>query len=380
MSPVAELFFRLASVPTVPMGEHRVLQVLDGILAGIPGIEVESDRFGNRIARLRRQSDEASPVTFVAHVDHPGFLFREDDCIGKNLVTGRFEGRVQDPFFPGSNILVYPDGSGEPIRGTIVEASGNRPETDDRAVTVELERPLPGPGIGVWEVPPPTLEDGVISACACDDLAGCAAMITAMQRLAESSGPVDMTVVFTRAEEAGFCGLLALLAEEELPSLMGLDGVFVSVEISSETSTVVLGDGAIIRIGDHASTFDPRVVNRCLDAARDHSIRARRALMDRGTCEATPMIRAGLVAGGLCIPVRHYHNMNMETGRIAAEQISLGDLESLVDLISAVTLHHNEDIKSVAHGKILDFEFFLEKGRQGLLDDTSEQSPAKLVN
>lgn len=357
------------------------MRLIDDILSEIKGVEVEADRFGNRIARYRRNGGEASPITFVAHMDHPGFLFEEPAVNGGRLLHGRFEGRVRDEFFPGSSLQIYAEGGADPVRATITEASGNRPETDDRAITVELAGEVSVPAIGVWDIPAPSLDDDILSAVACDDLAGCAAMITALERLVAGEEPVDVTLVFTRAEEAGFCGLLALLAEEEPPSLLNLESDFISIEISGETPSVQLGGGAIIRVGDQASTFAPHVVNRCHHATIDASVPARRALMDRGTCEATPMIRAGLAAGGLCIPVRNYHNMNMESGRIDSEKISLGDLNALVDLIVATSCYRTSgNQRTVAHGKTLDFDMFLRKGRAGLVNPTSPGPPIKLGN
>ncbi|MCC5877204.1 MAG: M20/M25/M40 family metallo-hydrolase [Candidatus Sumerlaeia bacterium] len=380
MSQVADIFLKLASVPSVPLGEFRMMRLVDEILSGIKGVEVETDRFGNRIARLRRDHEEASPVTFVAHLDHPGFLFEDPTPNRGGLLHGRFEGRVRDEYFPGSSICIYTHESLEAEKAVILEASGNRPDTDDRAITVEVAGPIEVPAIGVWDVPPAKLENGILSGLACDDLAGCAAMLTALKRLSMGFEPVDITLIFTRAEEAGFCGLLALLAEEEAPSLINFDGDFISVEISGETPSVQLGGGAIVRVGDQASTFHPHVVNRCHLAALDGAINASRALMDRGTCEATPMIRAGLSVGGVCIPVRNYHNMNQETGRIDSEKVSLADLEALVDLIHAISLYRSDPQKSVAHGKSLDFELFLRKGRTGLTDPTKQEPPIRMGN
>lgn len=376
MSRVAELFLNLAAVPTVPFGEHRVLRVLDRVLAEIGDLEAEVDRFGNRIVRLRRGDDAPAPVVFVAHVDHPGFLFTEIPAGGSTRLEGVFEGRVRDEFFPGSPLLLFPSDESPPIRATIAEASDTREKTDNRAVTVEAERAVPLPSIGVWDVGPPRVEDGILSALACDDLAGCAAMLAALEVLAASAEPIDVTMVFTRAEEAGFCGLLALLSELEEQPLIDPQAAFLSVEISGETSDVKMGDGAIIRVGDLASTFDSAVVHRCSQAAIAHSIAARRALMDRGTCEATPMIRAGLAAGGICAPVRHYHNMDSATGKIVPEEVALADLEALVALVAAVSREREGVLRSAPGAKKLNYELFLEKARTKLTRDPFEESVA----
>jgi putative aminopeptidase FrvX len=93
--------------------------------------------------------------------------------------------------------------------------------------------------------------------------------------------------------------------------------------------------------------------------AKQREIRARRMLMDGGTCEATVFARAGLRAGGLCIPLRNYHNMDRKAGRIAMEAICIADAEALVTLIEQFTIHHHNP------GSLeqdLDFDLFLRKG------------------
>jgi putative aminopeptidase FrvX len=64
-------FERLAQIPTAPFREEWVIEEVDRQLAAIPGVAVEIDRFGNRIARLRQGKPRGLPVTFVAHMDHP---------------------------------------------------------------------------------------------------------------------------------------------------------------------------------------------------------------------------------------------------------------------------------------------------------------------
>lgn len=137
-------------------------------------------------------------------------------------------------------------------------------------------------------------------------------MIEMLGRLAQGDPdqPLDTVVIFSRGEEAGFCGVLCLVNEPELPGLIDPEAIFVSVEISSEVPGVALGNGAIIRTGDRSSTFDGMIADLLWSQAHKRGIDARRALMSMGTCEATVFARAGYGAGGVCIPLRNYHNQD----------------------------------------------------------------------
>jgi endoglucanase len=195
-----------------------------------------------------------------------------------------------------------------------------------------------------------------------------------LHRLAASGEDVDVAVILTRAEEAGFCGLLCLLDEPRLPALVPGDTIFVSVEISREMPSVRLGEGAVIRAGDRSSTFDGRVTDTLAGLAAANGIVARRALMDGGTCEATAFARAGLRTGGVCAPVRGYHNQDPESHHVVAEQVALADLIALEALCRGLAVACNRGEQAPV-GASIPFDRFLAKGRRELLSLPSE-SPA----
>lgn len=327
----------LLTVPTAPFREEWLLAALDRELALIEGLKIASDRFGNRVVRLRRGRTTGTPVTYVAHVDHPGFIFLDGVAGPGTRHSAVFEGRVLDGFFMNSLVRLYrsPDDPG--IRGRIVSASEYNSKLGHRDIMIETDEDAEGAVLGMWDVTPFRCVDGIIEGRACDDLAGCAALIEMLRQLSVGRDPVDVCVVFTRAEEAGFCGLLCLLGENPMHELIPSETIFVSVEISSQTAAVAVGEGAIIRVGDRSSTFDGRVVDLLWGlTTRMTNLRARRALMDKGTCEATPAARAGHRAAGICAPVGNYHNMEMETGMISTERISQADLEAVVALAAGL--------------------------------------------
>lgn len=377
---LVDVFAKLSSVPTAPFREQWVASALAELLDEIPGLELATDRFGNRVARLRRGLPQGEPIVFVAHLDHPGFVpgegrgsFRRLEGSEGFLYEAFFEGRVLDDFFPGSPVRLFRSADDPGIAGIVFEASGVSRASDNRRVVIKTEESAEGAVLGMWDLPGMEVREGAFHARACDDLMGCSAMVAALHALADADH-IDVTMLFTRAEEAGFCGLLCLLGEEELPGLVPESSLFVSVEISGETDTMRLGDGAIIRVGDRSSTFDGPVTDRLAGLAAAGNIEARRALMDRGTCEATPLIRSGFRAGGICAPVRHYHNMDMETGRIVPESVAVSDAEALVDLVVGLVMATGSG-KAAEPIVAQDYGLFMQKGTRLLANGTGTTRP-----
>jgi endoglucanase len=367
----------LLCTPTASFREDWMCRQVERLVSGIPGARLEVDKFGNRLVRLRRGNPVGDPVVFVAHLDHPGFLFpREGGAapVGPHRYEATFEGRVEDSFFPGAPVRLYRGADDPGVAGRIAEPQIVDPATDTRRVVIETEAPADGARLAMWDVPAFALDGDHLRGRACDDLAGCGVLLETLHRLSGESD-VDVSVIFSLAEEAGFCGVLCLLNEEPLPAILPQNGVFVSVEISSERPGVAVGDGAVIRVGDRSSTFDGVFTDTLWTIARKGDLRARRALMDGGTCEATAFARAGLRCGGICAPVRGYHNMDRATGAIGPEIVSVSDLEALVELAVGVT-------RACALGagpeppSYLNFDLFLRKGRENLPGgcDTSSAS------
>lgn len=372
-SNLSRRYKELVSVPTAPFREHWVCDVLDELLAEIPGVRVSVDKYGNRKARLVRGEVSGPPLIFVAHTDHPGFVFPaqgvEPEVLpgGTFRCTALFEGRVNDDYFPLGRVRLFRYKDDPGIPGTITKFTHVDPVTDNREIEITTDVDPRGSVLAMWDVPIFSQTETTYSGRVCDDLMGCATMVEALSRLAFSQAPVDVTMLFTRAEEAGFCGTICLLNDPETRRELSDHSLFVSVEISGETPEIQMGGGAVIRVGDMSTIFDGEMANLLWSAATTSGIHARRALMDRGTCEATPISLAGLRVGGICSPVHHYHNMNKTTKLVDAEQVSVRDCEALVELIVEVSRFVGEG--AIPNVEITsEFDLFLQKGHEQLVE------------
>ncbi len=321
--------------PTAPYRERWVTAELDRQISAIPGATVKVDRFGNRRVGLVKGNPTFPPVALVAHLDHPGFVVRQVDPGGR-IVHAAFEGGVGDPFFLGSPVRLFRSHEDPGVAARVQQASvKSLGPLGHRTITLEAEDDASGSVLGMWDLPPYSVKDGVLHSRACDDLIGVSMIMESLRRAAESDSPANMIGLFTRAEETGFRGTLCLAASPDAREYLPGDAWVISVETSSARPQTPVGEGAVIRVGDKSSVFDPAVTAALVDSAAELSRRGghrpvKRALMDGGSCEATAFVLHGWRSGGVCVPLGNYHNMNAQTMRIDSEFVSLADCEDLI--------------------------------------------------
>ncbi len=326
-----ELLHAVLCLPTAPFREDAVVAFVRD-RAGRHGVSFARDDAGNVLLSVGGDYRDARWLV-TAHMDHPGFVVR---ARRGRTVHADFRGGVAERFFPGSRVRFLPP-DGDVVARVSACAKGRRgPWLRCRAELIE-PRPLPRGTIGMWDLPPLRVRGSRLHARACDDLAGTAAVLCTLERLARRKPPAPVAGLLTRGEEAGFIGALAACRGGSIPP----DAAVVGIETSKAQPAAPLGGGVVLRVGDRARTFDPSV-DAFLHAAagklarRDESFRFVRRLMPGGTCESTVYCAFGHRAGAVALPLGNYHNM-ADNGRIAAEVIDAGDFSSLVMLLAAVT-------------------------------------------
>ena len=336
-----ELLEGLGGRPATPFFEdgpaRYAVEVLDR--AGVP---YELDDFGNIIARLRRGGEPTEPpIAFVAHMDHPGFEVVETD--GRRALARAVGGVPAASLARPTPVQVVTPGGR--VRGTTARHETTDDPADRRTPrmvwlelesVVEHEPPLPA----VFDLPDFAFEGDTIRMRAVDDLAGCAAILAALERLARDvTEAVDVYAVLTRAEEEGLLGARLMAEAGTLPR----DTFVVSVESSAVIPGVSQGAGPVIRTGDAAFTFDAEA-EQVLTAASERlagrapEFRVQRQLMSGGVCEATAFAVNGYRATGLAFPLGNYHNATTHIGDVDGgvdtEYIELSDFLGGVDLIA----------------------------------------------
>jgi putative aminopeptidase FrvX len=283
------------------------------------GLDVSIDEWGNVLA-TKPGTDPAAPgIAFVAHTDHPGYEVVEQN--GEKLTLKALGGVGAHAGMNGTPVLVISrDGDRLPATVTGSDDPGNDYAKSRHAegwlatetvyatlnTPVELSQlPLPV----VPDLPDFEIEDGIISMRAADDLAGCAAILAALESIIDESTTGNVHGLFTRAEEVGLLGAILAAENELLPK----STIIVSVETSSVLPGAEIGQGIVIRTGDRAATFDYEA-EAYLGAAAGRiksanpNFKIQRQLMSGGGCEASAFKAFGYKVTGTAFPLGAWHN------------------------------------------------------------------------
>lgn len=337
----------LTSLPTAAGSEELVIEWVEAWVRRRRDLAIQRDRFGNLLVH-RRTVRSTTPTILTAHVDHPAFVVNrlvDDQCI-----EAEFRGGVEDGYFlagPPRVTLYHRDGT------TTGRVEAFRPARGEgfKAVRIELNRPSPAAmgDVVCWDLRCPAVVDGRLLAPACDDLAGVAAVLSALDavRRRRLKTKVDLRVLLTRAEEIGFLGATGACSSGLIPKRARL----INVECSKSFAHSPIDGGPIIRVGDRTSSFDPELTYRLGEiaaamAVRNEDFLYQRHLMPGGTCEASVFMSYGYATAALCLPLGNYHNMNEQSRQIDSEIISLGDYGILVDLLVEAAVRLGQKPKS----------------------------------
>jgi endoglucanase len=306
------------SRPTAPFHEQAVAEAIVGFLKELPHVAVRADKHGNLVARYERGGSRRSPAparyAFAAHMDHPGWVRVDGQTLGP---VHQFAGAKHPMEFLGGVPEAY-------LKSPHVRSYGR---------------------FAMWDVPEFRVRDGLIHARACDDLIGCAVIVAMFMELEESEAEGACVGLFTRAEEVGFVGALKLAASGLIPD----EVTVISLETSSERPPAKIGDGPILRVGDKSSIFDSAATATLAQIAADAHIAIQRCLMAGGTCEATAYQLWGYRCAALCVALGNYHNCGPKY-KIAAEYVSLADVQGLVSLCAKIAVDRakkNQAVKAL---------------------------------
>ena len=321
--------------PTAPFREHHIRNFIVNF-CNARDITIKQDDVGNMVVTYGSRYKN-TVFAFEAHMDHPGFIIEKDSI--RNRTTAWFYGGVEDKYFKGSRVSIFTQHS--TVKGTVKKVEFDK-ALRRRRCWLRLESCVQKGDLGMWDLPACRIRGDRLYSRACDDLVGCISILALLDELHRRRIRKKVKAVLTVAEEAGFQGVKHLCTNKTLSKNTNI----IAIETSSVLPTAKMSNGVVIRVGDRLSIFTPELTDFLLDAAkrvqsRDKSFKFQRKLMDGGTCESTIYNRFGYTNAAVCIPLGNYHNRNVRTGKIAAEYISLSDLENMVKLFLAVVKNTN---------------------------------------
>lgn len=318
----------LTHLPTAPGIEGAVVDWVRRWTRRRPDLRFALDSGGN-VLITQKGRKRAAPVVAVAHMDHPAFVITATDG---RAASFEFRGGVDPVYFTDAAVEVVsrPDGA----KGRV-----DTYDPDTQTGTFRITKPgaIAAGDIALWRFRKRRPPKGRLAAPACDDLAGCAAALAALDRARKDPARRHFAVLLTRAEEVGFLGALHAAKHQTIPA----DARVISIETSRALPYAPIGAGPIIRTGDRVSVFHQDLTNRLTHAARQAGLTHQRKLMDGGACEATAFAAYGYQTTGLCLALDNWHNRGnlaeVEAGggpaTPALEEISLDDFHGLVDLL-----------------------------------------------
>ncbi len=324
------------SVPAAPfretLVEHRIQDVIKPLCSG-GKIQCFKDRIGNIVVNWMGADSPRLPcLALAAHMDHPGYEIIE---ISGNMAIARVLGGLfNDARLVGSGVLLVSDR--EMGRGTITDVTDKGKDDRGRGicqVRIQLETPLdiaPETVFGVPDVERFKVSGELVHGRAMDDLAGCAIQLAVLERVVQENIPVDLTLVFHRAEEVGFLGAIGSCEFGNIPR----NAALISLEASKNLAGARPGDGIVIRTGDRLYRYDPntqQLMEQAASALMASGWKVQKRLMDGGVSEATPYLSYGYETTGLAVPLINYHNQG--DGRVEAEAVHMYDLNSAVELL-----------------------------------------------
>ena len=340
---------QVLNLSTAPFHEYAVMDFVDAFTEKL-GLELKKDRFGNRIAVYRageKAKGKQPRIAFVAHMDHPGFELLS--CNGTRA-EAKWWGGVKREYFEGTKVCVYPDDvPGEVVSTKKDERSTPAFQRVDTAV-LELARPVevvPGKTYAQWDLKGFELKDGLVHTRAADDLCSVAVQLALLEELVKTKAECETWCIFTRAEENGFNGALALAASKMLPKSL----VPISLETSKMLPGAEQGGGPVVRLGDKMSTYSPQVgiyLQNCAENLKKskRGFRYQSKLMDGGVCEAAVFVSMGWATGAMAFPLGNYHNMAPVKGKgkahIRQETVHIDDIAMGLQLMVEASLNIHE--------------------------------------
>jgi endoglucanase len=327
MPDAPKLLLDLSSLPTAAFVEDEVLDYVDAWAKRRKNLKVQLDKHGNRLLTTKGKGPR---LIVVAHADHPAFVSGKTT---DGLLHAGFRGGVLASCCKPGTKVRFSD-----VVAKVDEATGNEKDRLQSATFKVPRGKNVQPGVaGNFDFGKPAkVVRNRLVAQACDDLAGLAACLEALDKL-RNKPKLPFGVLVTRAEEVGFIGAIAA-AREVGKGLLRKDDRIISVETSAEQQAAPVGGGCVLRVGDKRSVFHSGFLH-FLDTIgeelvkKDKMFKFNRALMPGGTCEATAFDAFGFTVAAMCVPLGNYHNMDRKASAMAAEEIDLNDWDCLVKFL-----------------------------------------------
>ena len=326
---------------TGPSGcEEEVVQLI--VKAARPYADsLEVDAFGNVIAVRRAAGDNPLRCVLSAHMDEVGFRVYK---IGEGgFLRLKKVGGLDDRILPAQRVWIRSEG-GEKLLGIIGTKSAHLLGDDDRSSAVPCaslyvdigarsRQEVLDMGVAVGDpvgfvgsLTELGRQTGRYTAHALDDRAGCAVLLTLLERFLETPPPVTLVMVFSVQEEVGLRGAQALARHLQGDVALALDMTAADDTPEFAGPHLHLGAGPTVKIMDASLQAHPAIRRGLLGAAQKRGIAVQReVLRGIGTdAGALQYLAQGVPTGAVSVVNRYTHS--------PVEVLDRRDLDGAVNL------------------------------------------------
>jgi endoglucanase len=293
--------------------------------------EIKVDALGNLIARKlpTRGSKDTKKIMIAAHMDEIGLMVSHVD--EKGFVRFSPIGGVFRRYVVGGRVR-FLNGTQGVLGYDRLDNVNELPTLDkvyiDVGATGRNDCPVKIGDVAAFDRPYTEFGNRLV-AKSMDDRVGVLIAIETLRALPKAM-PYDVYFVFTTQEEVGTRGAGT--------SAYGVDpdvGIALDVTPSGDTPNslkmeMALGKGPCVKIQDVGSISDPRIVQWMIRAAEKNKIPYQREVLLLGGTDARAiqLVRAGVPAGCISVPVRYVHS--------PSEMVDYSDVQNAVKLLTAL--------------------------------------------
>ncbi|GGO31916.1 peptidase M42 [Deinococcus humi] len=286
---------------------------------------LDVDAFGNVVVVRRAAHDDARRCIISAHMDEVGFRVYKIGADGflRLEKLGGFDDRI----LLAQRVWIRTD-SGERLLGIIGSKSAHLLGDNDRSSIVPYahlyvdigarsreEVISMGVAIGdpvgfVGSLTELGHQTGRYTAHALDDRAGCAVLLTLLERYEDTPPPVTLILVFSVQEEIGLRGVQALARHLQSDVALALDMTAADDTPEFSSPHLQLGAGPTIKIMDSSTQAHPAIRRGLLAAAEKRGVPVQREVLKGiGTdAGALQYLGQGVPTGAVSVVNRYTHS------------------------------------------------------------------------
>ena len=307
---------------------------------------VEVDAFGNVIAVRHAATPDARRCIIAAHMDEIGFRVRKIEADG--FLRLEKVGGSDDRILLAQRVWIRTDAGR--LLGVIGTKSAHLLRDSDRSSVVSYEdlyvdvgarhaEDVRGMGVRVGdpvgfvgELTELGRASGRFTGHAIDNRAGCAALLSLLERFHEQRPPSTLVAVFSVQEEVGLRGAQAVARSVQADVALAIDMTAVDDTPDTGTRRLQLGDGPAIKVMDFSTLAHPAVRRALERAAQRGNVSVQHELLKGiGTdAGALQYAGAGIPTGAVSVGNRYTHS--------PVEVFDQRDLEGAVSLLQQFLL------------------------------------------